>query len=1645
MELKMNNRLDGRMIRMLFAAYALAIGFPGSAHAELTDVADVPLANAPSDTVLPNLMYILDDSGSMADDYMPDNVQNLTAQSPGSNLGTSVKNCKTASGSSASIASVQCASLSSSVSTFADPPYYATQFNQIYYNPDITYAPAVDSTGTSLGNQTPTAAVNDAYLDSTPTDLTSTYPEVYYCAGGATFTGSISGTTLTVTAVSSGTILVGQSLSSNASGTDVSSNTRISSLGTGTGGIGTYTLSKSQTVTSRTITAVLDNPTSAQLANTTLCRRNGIDNIQASPNNYFLYWSNNGTAGTPLGAYPVATGSVATTFNNQVVSNTGHPYYFTISPDEYCTDHTLVQCTKSAVATGVFTFPAPVRYCDSTTDAAAASPVSDTAGSATPKCRAKFDDVNYRYPRYGRFTRTDIVSTTATYAKSATAARTDCAGATSCTYTEELQNFANWYSYYRTRLAMMKTSSGRAFLSIDDRYRVGFITINPNSPVSRATKASSVSSLTSGRYLPIDTFDATQKGAWYTMLYTKSTNGSTPLLQALSRVGRHFAGVSTSSGINKGMTDDPIQYSCQQNFALLTTDGYYNDGASDAVDVNGSQVGNTDNTPSAAAPLFVARSNATLDASGTQVVVSTPTTTLAQAVCSGSSTVSFPGESQTTSCGCSSGQSRVKQSTQLGATTSTTVDGVSQGTGSTISSTTFQNITSCSPAHIVTTVTPITETEQNVCNKNNSTSFGNGNGGSTPSPKNTSCSCGTSGTKYTEYLRTITYNSTTTVTDGVPVTTKGSVLTSTFSVVGTACVSSSPAITLSPNPKVATGTPGTPTDNGGVTQAIALSPNPQTAISGSATSATTNGGTANTLADVAMYYYKNDLRVAPTWGTNISTDNVPTSTKDIQAAQHMVTFTLGMGVQGVADYTSGYETATTGDFANIKAGTTGACSWTASGAQCNWPVTVAGTITALDDLWHAAVNGRGVFYSASDPNSLSNGLSSALSALHIQTAAAASSAVSKAKLTQTNNFIFSSTFRTTKWDGELIAQLIDPASGNTLPTVLWSAQAVLDGTTYTSRKIYFLDTGQASKLSLFTYANLPSTAAGAVNAVQPYFTNKCTALSQCALITSTQQTTANDGTAMVNFLRGDRTNEGTAFRARDHVLGDTVNGAPAYVQAPTQSYADAVTPTYGAFKTANASRAPVIYIPSNEGLLHAFNADTADNGGGTELWAYIPRMVMPTLYTLATDNWDVQHKFSVDGSPQTADVYDSTNSAWKTLVVGGLNKGGRGYYALDVTDPANPKGLWEFCSDSTLCAISDTDLGYSFGDPIITKRGNDGRWVVMVTSGLNNVSPGNGRGYLYVLDALTGAILQKISAQDGSTTWGDTTTPSGLNKISAFSNSSSTDNTALFVYAGDLYGNVWRFDPSVAPVSYPTIQTTGVQKLAQLMDGSSPPKPQSITTRVELGVVSGYRALFVGTGRYLGATDLADPSTLTPAEGWAYNNSIYGFKDKGTNYGNLRAATLPGLVQQTMTDSSGTRTISQNAVDWSAKDGWYVDLNPSSTSPGERVNLDPQLQLGTLAIISNVPNNSACTVGGDSFNYQFNYASGLAVSTSPGGAVGTKTTGQIAVGFVIIQLPNGALKEIVTGASGSKTTTSVNVGGVGGAPRRSSWRELLPQ
>jgi type IV pilus assembly protein PilY1 len=808
--------------------------------------------------------------------------------------------------------------------------------------------------------------------------------------------------------------------------------------------------------------------------------------------------------------------------------------------------------------------------------------------------------------------------------------------------------------------------------------------------------------------------------------------------------------------------------------------------------------------------------------------------------------------------------------------------------------------------------------------------------------------------------------------------------------------------------------------------------------------------TAATLADVAQYYYNTDLRSSALGnttgalgaGTDVSTDNVPTSELDKAYWQHMNTFGVGMA-EGVMNWRKDYASASSGDYYNIVNGLSG-CSWD---PQCRWPV--PGTnrrMQNLDDLWHAAVNGRGAFFYARDTAAVLDGLTTALNNLSARNASAAAAATSTPNITPSDRMAFLSSYTTVQWNGEIQAQLIDPNTGLLQSSVVWSAKAqlqALTGPSTDTRNIYTFSAAAPNRLKTFTYANLNATVTTASSpsggtvtlaAETPWFDNKCvplTNMSQCTTLDPVLQVpVANAGLNMVNFLRGQTQYEAILYRDRAFALGDTINAAPLFVGKPRQNFVDNVTPSYQqwAAQSSIAGRTPTLYVGANDGMLHAFNANT-----GVEQWAYVPRIVMPNMWQLADSAYATKHVYFVDGTPTAMDIFDGSN--WRTILVGGLNSGGRGYYALDITNPLAPQALWEFCSDSTMCVVSDVNLGLSYGNPIITKNAN-GKWVVLVTSGYNNVNsptpqPGDGLGYLYVLDALTGQVLQKIGTGAGSTT-----SPSGLGKINAWIDTFTTDNTASAVYGGDLQGNIWEFDMN----SWPPIPT----KIGQALDGSN--RVQPITTKPELGLINDtYDVLYVGTGRYLGTSDLTDPGS--PNDAW--QQSLYAFKisphdNSDKIYGNLRNV-ANGLVKQSITIlSTTTRTTSASSVNWATSNGWYLDFNPSNDSPGERVSVDPQLVLGTLIVSTNVPNASACSVGGDSWFYEFDYKTGQFVSSSPGGIVGAKITGAEVAGVSIFQLQSGSLGSLVIRTDTTPTQPGINTSSASTAAKRSGWRELTP-
>lgn len=1087
---------------------------------------------------------------------------------------------------------------------------------------------------------------------------------------------------------------------------------------------------------------------------------------------------------------------------------------------------------------------------------------------------------------------------------------------------DERVNFANWYSYYRTRMLMMKTATGLAFRNIDDRYRIGYMSINNN---------------VSPSFLNLSAFDGAQKHAWFNKLYGASPDNSTPLREALSRAGRIYAGKITS--LYGATVNDPVQYSCQKNFTLLSTDGYWNGNAGFQVDGT-SDIGNQD-----------AASPRPFNDGGTAGNVY-------------SATIDFGASSSTDNV------SSIK------------VNGVEiMSSGADASGGTPRS----------------SRLARNVANRiNNCTSGVTGN-------------CGIAG-----YLAT---RSGSTVTITAP----------------------APAGALSVSPVVTAG--------GGASATVA-------AFTGSAVA---SGGTEDTLADVAAYYYNTDLRstalantqggyITPATGSpyqlDVSANNVLPGGDDDATWQHMTTFTLGLGARGRMIYSSTYKTDGAGDYHSVKTGATASstvCTWETSGNTCNWPVPGDSKPENIDDLWHAAVNGRGQYFAATDPNSLSVGLATALQSVTAMTADSASATTSNPNVTAGDNYVFSSTFRSAEWYGELERRQLDLTTGQPMAGAPdWTAGAQLDAKV--TRTIYTLDPSAANKLKSFEWANLTATEKGYFTAAYigttatPPLSQYCASGVIC--LNATAQANADEET-LVNFIRGDRTHEGSIddttkyFRQRSRRLGDIVNSEAVYVRGPVYDYVDS---GYTTFKSTKATRTAMVYVGANDGMLHAFNANTGD-----EVWAYVPSLLMPTLYRLADKFYATGHQFYVDGSPTVGDVY--FGGAWHTILVGGFNAGGRGYYALDITDPANPKALWEF---------TGANMGLSYGRPEITKLA-DGTWTVMFTSGYNNVNPGNGQGYLYVVNAESGLAVHTIGTGQGSDTGtvaGICTTapcPSGLAQIRAWVENTRYDNTTTKVYGGDIFGNLWRFDVNG------TFGASGVE--AQLLVTLRGPAGavQSLTARPELGKVAGSSVVFVGTGRYLGATDLNNAEV----------QSIYAIKDNdiSASLGSPRDSVgATGFVQQTLSDGTcpspvppatdppnpycvpGTpiRTATTNPVNFATQKGWFVDL------PGarERANTDPQLALGTLAVTTNLLDPTACTVGGTSFVSFLDYKTGQAVQGA-GGMASLYLGGALATRPVQLRFTDGTVRSLVRMSDDSWRTPTAPIPPNPLGTRRTSWRELV--
>jgi len=779
--------------------------------------------------------------------------------------------------------------------------------------------------------------------------------------------------------------------------------------------------------------------------------------------------------------------------------------------------------------------------------------------------------------------------------------------------------------------------------------------------------------------------------------------------------------------------------------------------------------------------------------------------------------------------------------------------------------------------------------------------------------------------------------------------------------------------------------------------------------------------TANSLADVALYWYNggsNDgtTSLRPTMEDWNKPGLVPAAPGENQRL-HMKTYALGLGVDGIMNYEPNYDVQVKegGDFYKLITGVTSGCPWNGGGAYV-WPDPKtadnggsAAYQSRVDDLWHAAINGHGKYFSASDPLQVVEGLRSALSNIEVKQGAAAASATSTPNVSQYDNDIYSATFTTVKWFGQLTKRKIDPVTGDVSNSDDWNSSLVVgrkvDDASDT-RRILMLDPATRA-LKDFDYGDMTATE-------RAWFDNKCGAMSQCASLSVANRSIVNGGANVVNWLRGQQQYaDDTVLRAYARsdtipqgmsntvplVLGDIASAKPAFVRDPRKKYPRA---GYEDFVVDHADRPGMVYAAANDGMLHAFAA--AD---GEELWAYVPRITMKKLAVQASVNYGVNHQYTVDGSPEVSDV--EINGEWRTVLVGGLNAGGRGYYAVDITDPEQPRGLWELCADATVCTgiNYEAEIGLSFGNAQFgTWKNASGaeRWVVFLTSGYNNIpgidgqNVGSGKGFLFVVDVATGQVLDRITTNSGSTA-----TPSGFAKITAITENPTTDPLVTYVYGGDNLGQMWRFD----------FTSPGTVRTIKMGDAGV---NQPITTRPDVALCQVDRAnadgtttpdvqrvVAFGTGRLL---DIADVGVTAV-------QSAYVLSDTGVAIGAGQWRNSASMVKMSLTKTTGgagdVYTSNGASVDLTTQAGWYVDFDRNS---GERVNLDPSVVLGTLRVVTNIPSSSSsCSVGGTANIYGFDLCTGKGTGQTLSNNAGV-------VGVTDISLSDGSTFALATPATG---------------------------
>jgi type IV pilus assembly protein PilY1 len=746
-------------------------------------------------------------------------------------------------------------------------------------------------------------------------------------------------------------------------------------------------------------------------------------------------------------------------------------------------------------------------------------------------------------------------------------------------------------------------------------------------------------------------------------------------------------------------------------------------------------------------------------------------------------------------------------------------------------------------------------------------------------------------------------------------------------------------------------------------------------------------GASDTVADVAHYFYNTDLSPLP--------NDVPTSPADNNEEQHMVSFTVAFGVSGNLTDADDNGLPDELEDADPLGEVEESDAWNDGSVNTN--------AEKIDDLWHAAFNSKATFVSAQTTDGVATAIAQALLEIADRVGSAASVATNTGSL-NAGSHLFQARFDSSDWKGQLLAYQIN-LDGSIEGIPDWEAGSKVNAQNYdTGREIITFNPyadvvpggdpeGQGVPFRFPADYTTPdplvefsSTDIATLMADAPH---------DVATVDGTEISNNQDyGAAFINYIRGDRTNEGAGqdFRIRGSVLGDIVNSDPKFVKEPIGRYADDMeAKSYNDFIADNSSRDGVVYVGANDGMLHGFNEDT-----GNEVIAYVPTSSYKYLYELTSEDYD--HRYFVDGGPNVIDVFmddmndpDSvTNGLWRSALVSGVAGGGQTVYALDVTDPsifdeanAASIALWEF-NDS-----DDEDLGYTYGRPQLAKMA-DGTWAAIFGNGYNNTeADGNasatGHAVLFIVDVETGDLIRKIDTMAG-----EAGTPNGL--ATPLLVDEDADFVVDYIYAGDLLGNMWKFDVT-NPL--PALWDSAYSSAGTPDPLFTTPADQPITSQPQASFhpdnYEGFM-IFFGTGQYLEIND-NDPIGQT-------TQSFYALWDK--NAGSLTPFDSSDLLEQTITDQflesfdtdgDGVddeeytlRNVSDNEIDWDTHMGWKLDLMPTNVegSPnvsnfGERQVSNAIVRNGRVIFTTLVPSSVECEFGGTSFLMELDFRSGGAL------------------------------------------------------------------